>query len=68
MSGNEVVCLNPGAAFGAAKHWPTKSFVQLARTLVDERHCRVLVLCGPSERVLARRIADEAAEALHCSS
>jgi heptosyltransferase II len=57
---DEVVCLNPGAAFGAAKHWPTESFAQLARALVKRRGCRVLVLCGPRERSLAAAIAAQA--------
>lgn len=51
-----VVALNPGAAFGAAKHWPSESFAELARRLADERGCRVLVLCGPKERDIARGI------------
>ncbi len=55
----EVVCLNPGAAFGAAKYWPREYFVTLARTLVDQRGSGVLVLCGPGERELARQIAAE---------
>jgi heptosyltransferase-2 len=54
--GQEVVCLNPGAAFGAAKHWPAESFAQLARDLVQLRGASVLVLCGPTEREQARRI------------
>src|SRR5262245_40269354 len=29
----EVICLNPGAAFGAAKHWPAEQFAELARDL-----------------------------------
>jgi heptosyltransferase-2 len=53
----EVICLNPGAAYGAAKHWPTEYFATLARRLVDERGCGVLILCGPGERDLARQIA-----------
>jgi heptosyltransferase-2 len=53
----EVICLNPGAAFGAAKHWPSESFAELSRQLIDRRGSRVLVLCGPSERDLAREIA-----------
>lgn len=53
----EVVCLNPGAAFGAAKFWPVEHFVQLARALADRRNCGVLILCGPAERDLARQIA-----------
>jgi heptosyltransferase-2 len=57
----EVVCLNPGAAFGASKHWSVGSFANLARRLVRERGCAVLVLCGPSERQMARDIVTEAA-------
>ncbi len=56
----EVVCLNPGAAFGAAKHWPVESFAELARRLA-ERRCGVLVLCGPAERAEAEQIASRAA-------
>lgn len=52
----EVICLNSGAAFGAAKHWPADSFAALARDLADRRGCGVLVLCGPRERELARHI------------
>jgi heptosyltransferase-2 len=55
-----VVALNPGAAFGAAKHWPAASFAELARSLTSRLGCGVLVLCGPSERDMARRIADDA--------
>jgi heptosyltransferase II len=56
-SGREVVCLNPGAAFGSAKHWPAGYFADLARDLARNRGSGVLVLCGPSERDLARQIA-----------
>jgi heptosyltransferase-2 len=51
-----VVCLNPGAAYGAAKLWPAEYFATLAQLLVDRRRCRVLALCGPAERDLARRV------------
>jgi heptosyltransferase-2 len=57
----EVVCLNPGAAFGAAKHWDATYFAKLAQMLADQRGAGVLVLCGPGERELARRIAAGAA-------
>jgi len=53
----EIVCLNPGAAFGSAKCWPVEHFAQLARELIDHRGCGVLVLCGPNERALAAQIA-----------
>ncbi|HZU36885.1 MAG TPA: glycosyltransferase family 9 protein, partial [Gemmataceae bacterium] len=59
----EVVCLNPGGAFGSAKHWPTDYFATLARELADRRGSGVLVLCGPAERETARQIAREARSA-----
>lgn len=55
---DRVVALNPGAAFGSAKRWPSLHFAELARRLVDDAGVKVLVLCGPSERGFARYIAD----------
>jgi heptosyltransferase-2 len=57
----EVVCLNPGAAFGSAKFWPTDHFARLARDLADWRGSGVLVLCGPAEREAARQVVERAA-------
>jgi heptosyltransferase-2 len=57
----EVVCLNPGAAFGSAKFWPADYFARLARDLAETRGSGVLVLCGPAERDAARQIAERAA-------
>jgi heptosyltransferase II len=59
----EVICLNPGAAFGSAKYWPVQSFARLAQNFVDWRDCKVLVLCGPAERDLAREIVKRSARA-----
>jgi heptosyltransferase-2 len=56
----EILCLNPGAAFGAAKYWPAEHFVSLARELAERRGCGILVLCGPAERELAHHIAASA--------
>jgi heptosyltransferase-2 len=56
----EVICLNSGAAFGSAKHWPSAYFADLARRLAEERGSAVLVLCGPNESELARDIATQA--------
>src|SRR5438270_334885 len=44
--------------FWAAKHWPVEHFARLARMLA-QRGCGVVVLCGPGEREIARRIADD---------
>jgi len=54
---SKVVAVNPGAAFGASKHWPGESFADLTRKLTRSHDCGVIVLCGPSERDIARSIA-----------
>ncbi len=59
----EIVCLNPGAAFGSAKHWPTVYFATLARELAHRRGSGILVLCGPGERAMAKKIVDWAGRA-----
>ncbi len=61
LSERGVVCLNPGGAFGAAKHWPVTSFAELALRLALELDKRVLILCGPAERNQAREIVRLAA-------
>src|SRR5262249_47720585 len=60
-SAREVVCFNPGAAFGVAKYWQTDSFARLAQDITDQRGSQVLVLCGPKERQTARQIVRLAA-------
>ncbi|MCC7424489.1 MAG: lipopolysaccharide heptosyltransferase II [Planctomycetaceae bacterium] len=52
------ICLNPGGAFGAAKHWPTTHFAELACRIATDLGKSVLVLCGPAERSEARQIAE----------
>lgn len=51
-----IVALNPGGAFGAAKHWPAGHFADLARRVATELDRAALVLCGPAEREQAREI------------
>jgi heptosyltransferase-2 len=58
---DEVICVNPGAAFGAAKFWPAEYFAELARDLAERRGVGVLVLCGPAEREISRAISVHAA-------
>lgn len=60
-SADRIVVLNPGAAFGAAKRWPSLYFSELARRLVDHHAVKALILCGPNERGFARFIADGSA-------
>jgi heptosyltransferase II len=52
-----VIALNPGAAFGSAKYWPAEYFGQLARWLAQKRDHGVLILCGPGEREMVRKIS-----------
>jgi heptosyltransferase-2 len=51
----DYICFNPGGAFGAAKHWPSQLFAELARKIVTTTELAVVVVCGPAER-------DEASE------
>jgi len=55
-----VVVFNSGGAYGAAKLWPSEYFAELARRLASQLERHVLVICGPSERELARGIAHDA--------
>lgn len=55
-SGDRVVMLNSGGAYGAAKHWPAHHFADLARRIVQDGDYTVLVNCGPAERPIARTI------------
>jgi heptosyltransferase II len=56
-AGQQVVVLNSGGAFGAAKLWPTEYFGELAGRIARERGLAVLVNCGPSEKGIATEIA-----------
>lgn len=56
--GREVVVLNSGGAFGAAKLWPAEYFAQLARRLAVDDQLAVLVNCGPAERTIAGQIVE----------
>jgi len=60
LSAAGVVCLNPGGAFGSAKHWPASSFASLACRIADDLGKTALVLCGPGESRAARQIVQEA--------
>lgn len=55
-----LVCLNPGGAFGAAKHWPTAQFATLAQQIAIELKRSVLVVCGPAEKQEAIEIVAQA--------
>ncbi len=58
--GEPFVAANPGASFGASKLWTVEGFAELIRGLHDRFQLRTLVLCGPGEESIARRIAERA--------
>jgi heptosyltransferase II len=58
--GDQVVVLNSGGAFGAAKHWPAEHFAGLAKRIADRDKLAVLVNCGPNERDIAADIVGRA--------
>jgi heptosyltransferase-2 len=60
--GQRVVVLNPGGAFGAAKHWPGAHFAALSRRIIADYDFHVLVNCGPAERPIAREIVARAGD------
>jgi heptosyltransferase-2 len=60
-SARHIVTLNPGGAYGAAKHWPTEYFADLATRLVHNDGVAVVVLCGPREQGVALEIERRAA-------
>lgn len=59
-TGERVVVLNSGGAYGAAKQWPAEYFSELAKRIVSGEKYSVLVNCGPAEREIAREIASRA--------
>jgi heptosyltransferase-2 len=61
--GERVVVLNPGGAYGSAKHWPAEYFADLASRLAAGRKTKVLVLCGHTEQKTAERIAQASGHA-----
>jgi heptosyltransferase-2 len=58
-SGDRVVVLNTGGAFGSAKSWPVEHFADLARRIATDFGMAVLVNCGPKERDEARSVVKQ---------
>ena len=59
-SGENVVVLNSGGAFGTAKHWPVENCANLSRRIATELNMSVLVFCGPAEEDTARQVTQMA--------
>ena len=51
--GEQLVGLNPGAAFGASKMWPPEHFARLGDAIVERFGARAVILVGPGEEPIA---------------
>ncbi len=51
-----ILTLNCSGAYGGAKLWPIEYFAELARRVAGDLDHDVLVMCGPSERMIAENI------------
>lgn len=59
LSGDPLLVLAPGAAYGAAKRWPSNSFANTAlRFLEDYRAGTVVIVGSKSESVICGEVAD----------
>lgn len=52
-----LVILNPGAAYGPAKRWPSARFAELAGMLQSRKNVEILITGSPEETALAESIA-----------
>jgi len=55
--GRPLFGIHPGSSYGPSKLWTTAGFAAVADALATRWGARVVVLCGPGERDLARSIA-----------
>jgi len=58
ITGELLIGINPGAAFGTAKRWPADRYARLADRLAKQYQGRILIFGGPGERGVAQEVAD----------
>jgi len=51
-----IVSIIPGASFGSSKCWLPENFAQVADELTERYGAQILILTGPGEEEIARRI------------
>ena len=54
--GEMLIGLNPGAKFGSSKCWPAAHFARLAELLVQRWNCKIMLLIGPGEAEIGKKI------------
>ena len=56
-TGQPVIMLHTGGAYGGSKHWPVAHGAALARRAAAELGVHVVINCGPAERSAAEEMA-----------
>lgn len=56
LESNNVIALNPGAAYGSAKRWFPERFAAVADTLAQRYGATILLTGGPGEREIGEEI------------
>lgn len=59
LQSDNVITLNPGAAYGSAKRWIPERFATVADTLAQRYDARILLTGGPGEVEIGRDIENE---------
>jgi ADP-heptose:LPS heptosyltransferase len=58
-----LIGIVPGSVY-QAKSWPLEHVASLARMVAEELHCTALILWGPGEEAIARRVVEESGTAV----
>jgi heptosyltransferase-2 len=61
-----IVGMIPGAAYGPAKMWPARHYIDVGKKLIDEKGCRVIVMGVEKESDICLRISEELGQAAIC--
>ena len=61
LADENVIAINPGAAYGSAKRWLPERFAEVADTLAGRYGAKIVLTGGPGER----EIGDDIAQAMH---
>jgi len=54
ISDKKVIGINPGAAYGDAKCWPAKKYIDLIGLLVDKYH--IVLIGGKDDKIVSQKI------------
>ena len=57
LQGDNVIAINPGAAYGSAKRWLPERFAEVGDGLAERYNARILLTGGPGEVEIGRDIA-----------